>query len=179
MVELGNLNIIIEEGNGAKWVTTEIINFIDLSGVNSLYATNIIYSDSGLVRCKKIYISIDETHAKLKENLFRVEHLFFECNWNRIPEFYKEIRKITTIPVTFITTNNSDFIKIEEFDYAYKTKKGSEKYSTFQSTPISISFDRESYIIKDLKNNWESNIQELRKSWIRNKKLEDLFGEDD
>ena len=176
MVELGNLNIIIEEGNGAKWVTTEIINFIDLSGVNSLYATNFIYSDSGLVRCKKIYISIDKAHVKLKENLFRVDHLFFECNWNIIPEFYKEIRKITTIPVTFIS-NNGDFIKIEEFDYAYKTRKGNKKYSTFQLTHTDT--HRESYIIKDLKNNWESNIQELRKSWIRNKKLEDLFGEDD
>ena len=49
------------------------------------------------------------------------------------------------------------------------------------SRVLGTSFDQNktSYMIEDLKNNWKSNIPELKKSWIRNKKLEDLFGEED
>jgi hypothetical protein len=173
MVELGNLNLIIEEDGNSKCVTSEIINFIDLTGVNVIYVTNILYSN-GLPKCKKIHMNIDEIDTKLKENLFRIEHIFFECTSNRIPEFYKEIRRITTIPITFIT-NNKDFIKIDEFDYVYNTWKENENINF----GLSFEENKKSYIIEDLKNNWKSNIPELKKSWIRNKKLEDLFGEED
>lgn len=186
MVELGNLNLIIEEDSDGKCVTAEIINFIDLIGTNVIYVTNILYSN-GLPKCKKIYMNIDEIDTKLKENLFRIEHIFFECTSNRIPEFYKEIRRITTIPITFIT-NNKDFqlvcrIKIDEFDYAYKAWKENKNMNMNLrvSRVLGTSFDQNktSYMIEDLKNNWKSNIPELKKSWIRNKKLEDLFGEED
>lgn len=171
MVELGNLNLFIEPRN--EFISSDIINFLDLTGVNQLYIMDENYGKK-LLKCKYLIIRTNEIETKLKENLFRIEHIFIETQQNRVSTLYEKIRKITTIPITFIVSNG-DILNINEFDNSYELSReiGTSVTFTLQSMRI-----KKNYIIKDLKNNWTSNIHDLKKSWIRNKKLEDLFGEE-
>lgn len=131
-----------------------------------------------LLKCKYLIIRINEIETKLKENLFRIEHIFIETKQNRVSTLYEKIRKITNIPITFIVTNG-DILNTGEFDYSYDLYRETENLGSTTTWTLQSMRSKKNYMIKDLKNNWISNVYDLKKSWIRNKKLEDLFGEED
>lgn len=130
-----------------------------------------------LLKCKYLIIRTNEIESKLKENLFRIEHIFIETQQNRVSTLYEKIRKITTIPITFIV-GKGDILNINEFDNSYELSREKENLGSTKTWTLQSMRSKKNLIIKDLKNNWTSNVHDLKKSWIRNKKLEDLFGEE-
>jgi hypothetical protein len=182
MIELGNKNMIFKS-KGSDSVVSEIINFLDLTGVNALFITSDVNSSLSMrIDINYIHCSSSNIETKLKDHLFRVEHLFVEVRGiHESNKYFDEIRKVTSIPITFILSESKSFrsssnyhnIDNLDYDFIYLTQRSLNT----GTVALLILPTLKDYIIKDLKNNWESNLESLRKSYIRNKKLEDLFGD--
>jgi len=181
MIELGNKNMIFRS-KGSDSVVSEIINFLDLTGMNALFITSDVNSSLSMrIDINYIHCSSSNIETKLKDHLFRVEHLFVEVRGiHESNQYFDEIRKVTSIPITFILSESKSFrsssnyhnIDNLDYDFIYLTKRKKS-----DSVAMLIRQTLKNYIVEDLKNNWESNLENLKISYIRNKKLEDLFGD--
>ena len=181
MIELGNKNLIFKSRSSDS-VVSEIINFFDLAGTNVLFISGNSNSQTSIrLNINFIHCSSSNIETNLKDNLFRVEHLFVEViSLYETNKYFDEIRKLTSIPITFILPVSKSFRSspsyhdIDGYDFIYLTKR-----KKTDSVAILIRQTLKDYIVEDLKNNWESNLENLKISYIRNKKLEDLFGDSD
>jgi hypothetical protein len=179
MIDLHKKNIITFQDSGIYGVC-HIFDFIDLCGTNLLFISlNRESNLSKLIKFNKIETNNYQLISTLKSNLFRVDHLIIECSVLYDTERNaKEIREFTDIPITYVIDilNCNLSPKPSDFDNYYHIKK--EKSPIIGFPPQLSDLDKD-YIVCDLKNNWESNINDLRIRYIRDKKLSDLFGEYD
>lgn len=178
MIEFGNRNIILCKSRSSDSVVSEIFNFLDLTGVNILLISgngNSVLSIS--LRSNFLHLSYRNVLEKLPQNLFRVDHLLIECvNLNDVINYENKIRQVTDIPLTFFVSNpNVSLINQEGFDYVYLVDKKRDNISLRNLGDYKK--DLKTYLVQDIKNNWESNIHDLKVSWIRDKKLDELFGD--
>ena len=102
-----------------------------------------------------------------KSNLFRVDLIlldFWNLNVSSIIE-YKEI--IDKINIDYIILAKEYHYKLSEDinDYHVKIESGKDYHNE--------------YLITDKISGWTSNLQNLTKSYIRNKKIDDIFNKDD
>ena len=94
------------------------------------------------------------------------------------------------MPVIFITDirnddlelkNSKGSIRIKNFETAYILSKGGGIPTGRLTTISSLSFDSdklENYLVESIKEEWKSNLKELKIQYIRDKNLRDLLGED-
>jgi hypothetical protein len=179
MIDLGKKNIITFQ-DSAIYGICHIFDFVDLSGTNFLFVgLNKESTLSKLMKCNKIITNNYNIISDLKPNLFRVDHLIIECGVLYDSERNeKKIRELTDIPITYVIDikNCSMMPDPSNFDNYYQLKMGKSPVIGF---PPQLSDLDKAYIVCDVKNNWEASINDIRISYVRDKKLDDLFGESD
>ena len=62
---------------------------------------------------------------------------------------------------------------MDPYDYGYLFFKKEQVFATLRQ--ITSEDYQENYFIKDLKNDWVDSIDNLKKTWIRDKKIDDLL----
>lgn len=168
MIELGRNNMFLTFKRGSGLAISSTLDFLELIGTNFVYFHRDPKSTIG-VKCRKVKFQ-DNTDLcnKVFENLFRCDVLVFESNFIPIPD----IRKITTLPIIVIACD-SVLSKFEKMDKIYDFWID---YSLLSKRGIFDLEDRDtSYMINDVGEDVTLSIHDLKKRWIRDKKIDDLF----
>jgi hypothetical protein len=189
MLELKSKNLFIKSGNGSHNVISKVLDFYDLIGKNILLLHDESSVMSSWVKFNNQLFTPSTLKEVLQHNLFRLDLIVVDSNqW--IEENYKSIRQITDLPVIFIDDIRNDNlelknpkgkIKIKNFDTAYILSKAGGIPTGRLTTISSLTFDSdklEDFIIESVKDEWKSNLKELKIQYIRDKNLRDLLGED-
>lgn len=189
MLELKSKNLFIKNGSGSIYGISKILDFYDLIGKNILLLHYKGSTLSSWVKFNKQEFSVSSLQYVLPEHLFRLDLIVVDCNHD-VEENYRTIRKITDLPVIFITDirnddlelkNSKGSIRIKNFETAYILSKAGGIPTGRLTTISSLSFDSdklENYLVESIKEEWKSNLKELKIQYIRDKNLRDLLGED-
>jgi hypothetical protein len=171
MIEIKRCNYITGNPSDVSYAVKKIVDFLDMEGRNPVLfckprnsnsvATNLKY----LIDPKIEFNSLDELTELLndKGNLFRVDLLVFDfwhLNVSSIIEYKQIIDKL-----------NIDYIILAK-EYHYKS---SEDVNDYHVKIESTENYHSEYLITDKISGWSSNLQNLSKSYIRNKKIDDIF----
>jgi len=188
MLELKSKNLFIKSGNGSHNVISKVLDFYDLIGKNILLLHYKESSMASWIKFNKQEFSPSSLKYILPEHLFRLDLIVVDSN-NDIESNYRIIRQITDLPVIFLIDirndnldlkNSKGSIKIKNFDTAYILSKSSG-IPTSQLTITSLTFSDklEDYLVESVKDEWKSNLKELKIQYIRDKNLRDLLGDDE
>lgn len=178
MIEIGNKTKVVM-GNGSSIVLSQLVDFYDLIGLNPLY----IHSDNDhALKCNSIKSSTrypwEKVEDKIMSNLFRLDLIIVASNIH-MEKIVKLIDAEIKLPTIYLTSSKvvvDDPHMLDPYDYGYLFyRKNNNPLHTlnFQSS-INTDFDTD-YYIKDLKNNCEDNLTNLKKRWNRDKKIDDLL----
>ena len=178
MVELKSKNLFLLKGDGSMYVVPKILDFLDLIGKNIVYFHDEKTPMVSLQRFKTIEFSKKDFPDKLKNNLFRVDIIVIESEKVKDKLYYNRLRKITDLPVLWISHSIESKFTISDFDCIYRLSKNKSNL-VGKLLNFNIKENLEDYIVEDLKNGWKSNLKDLRVQYIRDKNLRDLLGDDD
>jgi len=190
MLELKSKNLFIKSGNGSQNVIYKVLDFYDLIGKNILLLHYSGSTMSSWVKFNKQEFSNSSLKHILSQHLFRLDILVVDSGQD-IEENYRTIRQITDLSVIFLVDirndnldikNSKGSIKIKNFDTAYILSKKSGIPTGQLTTISSLTFDSdrlEDYSVESIKEEWKSNLKELKIQYIRDKNLRDLLGEDE
>jgi hypothetical protein len=180
MLELKSKNLFIKSGFSSEYSISRVLEFYDLIGKNILLLKNESSNLSSWVRFSKKDFTLSNLENVLSENLFRVNLLVVDTD-KSIEETYDKIRKITEIPVIFITSIRNDDLDIKNSKGSIKVKNFDTVYVLSKNRSVS-SFDSDSlsdFIVESIKDEWKSNLKDLKKQYIRHQNLKDLLGDSD
>lgn len=161
MLDLGKKNLIIRGAN-SQFVLSSIFEFYDLIGLNLL----VLHDDtSDLIKnpnSNHLYFN-KKNYKKISENLFNVDILVISSTISNAKLINVDL------PIIYIAKEEFDH---SHYDYVYKV------WATLSSINLAspvISISKDNYYIEDINNNWTSTFEELKTTYIRDKKLEKLF----
>jgi len=189
MLDLKSKNLFIKSGGGSIYGFSRILDFYDLIGKNILLLHYRGSTMSSWVKFNKQEFTSSTLEYILPEHLFRLDLIVVDGNQD-IEENYQTIRQITDLPVIFLVDIRSDnldlknskgVIKIKNFDTAYILSKSSGIPGRL-TTISTLTFDSdrlEDFIVESLREEWKSNLKELKIQYIRDKNLRDLLGDDE
>jgi hypothetical protein len=177
MVNLKKYNYFTGDKSSVAFGVTDIVNFLDLAGYNYVLFTPPKPSESHKIHdlCLYHHLSnkiefknLEDFKEKIsnKSNLFRVDLIVFDfwsktrMNWE---PFFNEVK---TLPYNFI-------IVAKEFQY-----KTTDDVNDFLLRNEYKEFSKTETWITDKISGVSSNIESLKKAYIRDKKIEHLFGDD-
>jgi len=174
MIEIGNKTKVVM-GNGSNIVLSQLVDFYDLIGLNALY----IHSDNEQpLKCNSIKSSTrypwEKVEEKIMSNLFRLDLIIVASNIH-VEKIVKLIDTQVKLPTIYLTSSKvvvDDPHRLDAYDHGYLFYRKNNSLN-FQSI-INTDFDTD-YYIKDLKNDWEDNLLNLKKSWNRDKRIDDLL----
>lgn len=172
MLELKSKNLFTGKNNNRLFAVHKIFEFYDLEGRNIciFHNRNKLYNGFNNISTDSLNLSKD-----LGNNLFRLDIIvvdFSFVNLTNVISVYDAIREVTNLPIIFIIGwKNIEFLKLDWFETAYFFDKKMDFSAQFQDS-------LDDYLVQDLKNDWKSNLRELKTQYIRDKNLRDLFGED-
>jgi len=190
MLELKSKNLFIKSGGGSIYGVSRILDFYDLIGKNILLLHYSGSTMSSWVKFNKQEFTSSTLKYILPEHLFRLDLIVVDGNQD-IEENYQTIRQITDLPVIFLVDirndnldikNSKGSIKIKNFDTVYILSKSSGIPTGQLTTISSLTFDSdrlEDYLVESLREEWKSNLKELKIQYIRDKNLRDLLGDDE
>lgn len=171
MIPIKKSNYITGNPSDVSYAMSRIISFLETDGRNPLLIckprnsnsskTSLIY----LLDNKIEFESFSEFKMILenRSNLFRVDLLIFDF-WSLNVSSIMEYREI-------IDKLNIDYIIVAK-EYHYKMSDDVGDYHVKHE----IKNNRENnYYITDKISGWTSDLTELSKSWIRDKKIEQIF----
>ena len=177
MVDLKKYNYFTGDKSSVASGVTDIVNFLDLAGYNYILFTPPRPTGSSKVHdiCLYHYLdnkiefnNIDDFKEKIlnKSNLFRVDLIVFDfwsikkMNWST---YLKEIENLT-----------QKFIIIAK-EFQYKTTDDVNDFLI--QTEYKELYKSETWLTDKI-NNTSATIDSLKKSYIRDKKIEHLFGDE-
>lgn len=177
MVDLKKYNYFTGEISDVGSAVSQIVNFFDLAGRNYLLFTPTKPSSSSKYHdlClyhhldnKIVFSSYDDFYQKINDssNLFRVDLLVFDfwsISKNNMWQFNAEIDKVGL----------DSIIVAKEFQY----KTGDDVNDFYIRKEYKDMRKIDTWITDKIKNQ-TATIESLKKSYIRDKKLEYLFGND-
>lgn len=181
MIPIKRCNYITGDVSDIGYGVSRIVRFLELDGVNYLLLGSGKPKDSSKTTSLYSYLDNQFTFSNLKEftdiisddsNLFRVNLLVLDF-WNIpkdiIHEYKKEIDKI-----------NIDHIIVAK-EYYYKSTDDVTDYHLRREIKsninnISPTDFKSQIIITDNINKWVSELDSLVKSYIRDKKINNIFG---
>jgi hypothetical protein len=175
MIQIKRCNYITGGPSDVSYAVKKIVNFLEMEGRNTFLFCKSKSSNSKGTTLKylmepKIEFNNLEHFTELinnKSNLFRVDLLLFDfwhLNVSSIIE-YKEI----------IDKLNIDYIILAK-EYHYKS---SEDVSDYHVKIESSELYNNEYLITDKISGWTSNLESISKSYIRNKKIDDILNKND
>ena len=183
MIDIGQKNKIII-GKGGEFILHSLVDFYETLGKNVLY---IIGDKNYPLKCNTIKVGRyewEKTEEKIMSNLFRLDYIIVRSNFysDKIVELIDKKINIPSFYVFESTSPISQKSNNSKYDYIYYFHCD-DSYNQLRSrlsNPLSPSlsdiFNEESHIIKDVKNNWSDSLSNIKIRWIRDKKLENLFG---
>lgn len=175
MIQIKRCNYITGGPSDVSYAVKKIIDFLEMEGRNTVLFCKPRSSNSNSTTLKyliepKIEFNNLEDFTKLindKGNLFRVDLLLFDfwhLNVSSIIEYKQIIDKL-----------NIDYIILAK-EYHYKS---SEDVNDYHVKIESRDLHHNEYLITDKISGWSSNLENLSKSYIRNKKIDDIFNKND
>jgi hypothetical protein len=172
MIELGK-KTIINKDSGYHWTLLHILEFLEDSHINVLYAYNSLNRTplSYVAKCKTISFDLNDYKEKISENKFRIDYIFIESD-SGIHIIDKWLNELD-INIVYITNKVSLRYLVDRIDfnnqYTLSTKNNIQLYG-----PIFSPDKLQNYIIKDNLLNIEYNLRDLKISINRDKKIRDL-----
>lgn len=181
MIDIGHRNKIII-GKGGDFILHSLIDFYDTIGKNVLY---IIGDKNYPLKCNTIKVNRyewEEAEEKIMSNLFRLDYIIVRSNFYS-DKIFELIDKKIKLPSFHIVegsgaSNRYDMLS-DKIYYFYRDGnifKNPLSFNTFNASDDI--FNEDSYMIKDVKNNFIDSLHNIKVRWIRDKKLEDLFNKD-
>jgi hypothetical protein len=171
MIQIKKCNYITGNSSDVSYAIKKIIDFLEMEGRNIFLFCKSSKSSTlkYLIDPKMEFNNIEHFKELInnKSNLFRVDLILFDfwnLNVSSIIE-YKEI--IDKINIDYIILAKEYHYKLSEDinDYHVKIESGKDYHNE--------------YLITDKISGWTSNLENLTKSYIRNKKIDDIFNKDD
>lgn len=142
----------------------KVIDYYDLIGYNclvlkrnSLYCTNKTHE----------YFLYEDVPNLILENIFRVNLIIVEVDKN-YTHLLSTIREVTDLPVILVGKSINDCYNLDIFDNVYQLYIGRSLSTDFR--------DEGKYYVNDVKNNWTSTIDEVKTQYVRNEKINNIFG---
>ena len=142
----------------------KVIDYYDLIGYNclvlkrnSLYCTNKTHE----------YFLYEDVPNLILENIFRVNLIIVEVDKN-YTHLLLTIREVTDLPVILVGKSINDCYNLDIFDNVYQLYIGRSLSTDFR--------DEGKYYVNDVKNNWTSTIDEVKTQYVRNEKINNIFG---
>lgn len=180
MIFLKKYNFFTGTPNSVSSVLLEVVTFLEVDNYNYVLFTpekekscGLIY---GLHNCI-LFHDIEELENLInnKSNLFRVNLIvidLYQYKSHQITNFLKVIEKL-----------DYKFIIIGK-EYHYKSTDDVNDFHVevkYNITPTSLSFNanRNSKFIKDNINGWTTELDKLKGAYIRDKKIDSLFNDDE
>jgi len=183
MITIKRCNYITGDLSDIGSGVSQIVKFLELSGRNYLLISNGKPKTSIKTTSLYSYLQNQYTYNDLdefkdiindKSKLFRVDLLVFDF-WNLSRVSIMEYKKV-------IDNLNIDHIIVAK-EYHYKSTDDVTDFHLkreIKSDWNVLSNDFKSHIvITDNINKWSSNLEDLMKSYIRDKKIDNLFGDTD
>lgn len=177
MIEIGNKAKVVM-GSGSTYILSSLVDFYDLIGKNVLY----IYSDNDTaLKCNCIKSSTRFTWEMVKEkimsNLFRLDIIIVSPNiyYDKISELIDKEIKLPTIYLTSSNVVVDDPHRLDSYDYGYLFFKKEQQLVFATLRQMNIEDYEKEYFIKDLKNDCVDSVVNLKTTWIRDKKIDDLL----
>ena len=202
MLDIKSVNYFSGSKNSIGMILSKFIRFYDMIGNNTM----VMYqndSDSGLAPWlkdinNKPFINSDDFIETLKNNLFRLDCLvvdmykFRDSNYttilswkSAIKNMESKIRDITDIPIIFVIP----LMKASPPDISELSELLKDSNSTFYKLDISYQKNNPTsvgllstncvYKVTDVFNGWSADIEDLKRAYIRDKKLEHLLEDDE
>ena len=175
MIQVKRCNYITGNPSDVSYAVKKIVDFLEMEGRNPVLFCKPRSSNSAATTLKYLMepkVEFDNlTHFEEllsnKGNLFRVDLLVFDfwhLNVSSIIEYKSYIDKL-----------NIDYIILaKEFHY-----KSSDDVNDFHIKIESRELHINEYLITDKISGWSSNLSGLTKSYIRDKKIDQLFNKGD
>lgn len=189
---------MLDFGKKSRFITTdarslygilEVLRFYELIGINYIYIDLIVPSNqsntpSSLITNRKLSCSISKLESTINENSFRVDLIIIQNYRN-----FSIDTSFTEIPVILLENPQGDDKVKFDFNYVFSVDDsiGNIMYmgkkiwtsvtpsvGTINNKPITDNLSR--YLVEDMDNNWKTSLEDLKVKYIRNKKLDDLFG---
>lgn len=174
MIQVKRCNYITGNPSDVSFAVNKIVNFLEMEGRNPVLFCKPKRSSSGstikyLMDPKIEFHNLNHFEELLsnKGKLFRVDLLVFDfwhLNVSSIIEYKSFIDKL-----------NIDYIILAK-EYHYKS---SDDVNDFHIKIESKELHINEYLITDKISGWSSNLSGLTKSYIRDKKIDQLFNKDD
>jgi hypothetical protein len=177
----GKTQLIINENTNLS--LSRLIDFYETAGLNALFLHG-VYTPP--MKCNSIKVDKQESWGSLKnkimDNLFRLDILVID-QINHLKEVKILIESDIKLPTIYCTFNNqSQSVNTRGYISRMSKDKVNSKifseynnaYLFYKQGEIGLDVD-DSYWVKDLKNDWKDSFSNLKKKWIRDKKLEELF----
>ena len=174
MIQVKRCNYITGNPSDVSFAVNKIVNFLEMEGRNPVLFCKPKRSSSGstikyLMDPKIEFHNLNHFEELLsnKGKLFRVDLLVFDfwhLNVSSIIEYKSFIDKL-----------DIDYIILAK-EYHYKS---SDDVNDFHIKIESKELHINEYIITDKISGWSSNLSGLTKSYIRDKKIDQLFNKDD
>lgn len=169
MIEIGK-NTIFQSNESSYVAISKIIEFQDLIGHNQIFFYKKNSNLHHWIKTKKILFESD-LKEKILQNLFRIDTIIIEDN--SIISL-SSIRKITDLPLILIYTQSSpNYSKIiSNFNKIDKIYHFSRPYPLKNK---SFPLNDENFLISESISGWSSNISDIKKKYIRDKKINDIL----
>jgi hypothetical protein len=175
MIEIKRCNYITGNPSDVSYAVKKIVDFLDMEGKNPVLFCKPRSSNSTATTLKylmepKINFNNIEDFTEVlnnKGNLFRVDLLVFDF-WHLSVSSIIEYKQV-------IDKLNIDYIILAK-EYHYKS---SEDVNDYHVKIESRELYHSEYSITDKISGWTSNLENLSKSYIRNKKIDDIFNKND
>jgi hypothetical protein len=169
MIEVKRCNYITGNPSDVSYAVKKIVDFLEIEGRNPLLLykpseSNIKYFLSTKIEFNNLNQFIEVIHDKSK--LFRVDLLIFDFWHLSVSSIIEYKSHIDNLGIDYI-------ILAKEYHY-----KSSDDVNDFHvKSERKESFSNE-YWITDKISGWTSDLSGLTKSYIRNKKIDDIFNKD-
>lgn len=170
MIPIKKFNYITGDASSITYGVNRIVDFLELEGRNVLLiCREKNYSSTGinyLVNNKKEFTDTQSFRDIIEDkgNLFRVDLIVLDF-WNlSVSTIIEYLKILENLSVEFI---------ILAKEYHYKSSDDVCDYHISQESGMRLHSNE--FIITDKISGWSSNLSELKKSYIRDKKIEEIF----
>lgn len=175
MIQVKRCNYITGNPSDVSYAVNKIIDFLEMEGRNPILFCKPRHSNSDTTSIKylmsnKIEFNNLEDFSKLindKGNLFRIDLLIFDFWHLDVSDIIDYKRVIDKLEIDYIVLAKKYHYKSSDDVNDYHVKiESREKFHN-------------EYSITDKISGWSSNLENLSKSYIRNKKIDDIFNKND